>query len=419
MPAKTPLRLMIAFSAISLAAIVAAVAYRTWPRPLPYSLPSALPFASLRGDHVAIQYPAPVVIARVGDYQDELLAYLHFEYLRSRSVVDEPRVLLTVKETSDGPRYQLQLAVENDLLATVPYLADLAAQDFIPHFHLYTTTTAQYAYLRAETRLFLAAYNLPVRQKLETMSPGELISPVARFLYFKSSIDPRVRQAGALSVSSLSSDQATQMAADVVAVASFYHLPLDFFLGIGAMENNYLSVDGDLEHAVWKKHAARGDIVLKRRRGRVLVRNYSIGAWQITRETLRYAHALYLRDKRDYSALPERLRPPATLDLEAIDQHVLTTYAGLLFRDLLDRFDGDVQKAVGAYNGGVKNPNLEYSAGVEMVATYARKILEQVVAQSGQSVAHVELAMRKAPHASKAGGNQNQPPSTRPESADP
>jgi len=26
--------------------------------------------------------------------------------------------------------------------------------------------------------------------------------------------------------------------------------------------------------------------------------------------------------------------------------------AGLLLRDLLDRFDGDVEKAVGAYNGG-------------------------------------------------------------------
>jgi soluble lytic murein transglycosylase-like protein len=77
---------------------------------------------------------------------------------------------------------------------------------------------------------------------------------------------------------------------------------------------------------------------------------------------------------------------------------VLTTYAGLLFRDLLDHFTGDVQKAVGAYNGGAGNPNLEYSAGVEMVATYARRILEQVADQNGQSVAEtrfVKVATRR------------------------
>jgi hypothetical protein len=168
-------------------------------------------------------------------------------------------------------------------------------------------------------------------------------------------------------------------------VAEFYDLPLDVFLGIGAMENNYLSIRGDLNHAVWKRKAAKGDIILKRRRGRVLVSNYSIGVWQITRETLRYAHALYLTDKRDYSQLPERLRPPQTLELDLTNSHVLTAYAGLLLRDLLDHFNGDVDKAVGAYNGGPRNPNLQYAAGVEAVAAYARNILERVTAVNEQA----------------------------------
>jgi hypothetical protein len=43
------------------------------------------------------------------------------------------------------------------------------------------------------------------------------------------------------------------------------------------MENNYMNVDGDLTHAVWKKSAERGDIILKRRSKRVLVSDYSIG----------------------------------------------------------------------------------------------------------------------------------------------
>ena len=60
------------------------------------------------------------------------------------------------------------------------------------------------------------------------------------------------------------------------------------------MENNHLDVRGDLEHKVWKRHAEPGDIVLKRKRGSVLVLNYSIGVWQITRETLRSAPSLYI-----------------------------------------------------------------------------------------------------------------------------
>lgn len=38
---------------------------------------------------------------------------------------------------------------------------------------------------------------------------------------------------------SLSREHATEMAVDIIAVAKFYDLPLDIFLGIGAMENNY------------------------------------------------------------------------------------------------------------------------------------------------------------------------------------
>ena len=101
----------------------------------------------------------------------------------------------------------------------------------------------------------------------------------------------------------------TELATDIIAASDFYNLPLDVFLGIGAMENNYLSIRGDINHAIWKRSPAKDDIVLKRGRHRVLVSDYSIGVWQIT-QTLRYAHALFLKDKRDYSQLPERLRPP-------------------------------------------------------------------------------------------------------------
>jgi hypothetical protein len=66
------------------------------------------------------------------------------------------------------------------------------------------------------------------------------------------------------------------------------------------------------------------------------------------------------------------------LELDVTDPHGLTTYAGLLLRDLLDHFSGDVQKAIGAYNGGPRNPNPQYATGVQMVASYARNVLERV-----------------------------------------
>ena len=174
----------------------------------------------------------------------------------------------------------------------------------------------------------------------------------------------------------LTREQATQLASDILDVAHFYDLPLDYFMGVGAMENDYMDVNGDLTHAVWKKRAQRGDIVLRRTRKRVMVSDYAMGTWQITRETLRAAHQLYLRDKRDYRQLPPRLRPPRQLDLNNVSDAVLTTYAGLLLRDLLDHFGGNVEKAIGAYNGGVRTPNQDYASGVKTIADYARRILE-------------------------------------------
>jgi hypothetical protein len=185
------------------------------------------------------------------------------------------------------------------------------------------------------------------------------------------------------------------MAEDIVSVADLYALPLDFFLGIGAMENNYMNVAGDLHHSTWKRRAEKGDVVLKRARGRVLVVNSSIGSWQITRETLRYAHRLYLRDGRDYSGLPLRLRPSKELDVNQVDPPALTTYAGLLFRDLLDQCAGDVTLAVGAYNGGLGRPNLRYAEGVRTVAEYARRMLERAAVLNGPAAGrHFITALR-------------------------
>ena len=88
------------------------------------------------------------------------------------------------------------------------------------------------------------------------------------------------------------------------------------------------------------------------------------------------AQRLYFQDDRDYAKLPAELGPPATLDLDHVDPRVLTTYAGLLFRYLLDRCGGDTETAVAAYNGGLNNPSLLYATGVTAAAVHAREFME-------------------------------------------
>ncbi|PYT93457.1 MAG: hypothetical protein DMG36_09655 [Acidobacteria bacterium] len=358
--------------------------YRLWPLDLPASAHPRVPVAAIQDKRLVIPFSPGVPAAEIATFNDQLEAFLRFEYLRGREARaghDTSHMLLTAVNTPKGPRYKIFVVTENDLLTAVPQVASLEGRNLISHYEFYTWLQKDYPYYQQQSHMFDVAYDVPTEQKLETISSSKLLPALAQFLIFKSQTDNRVIDGTDSAPRPLTREQATQLATDILDVAHFYDLPLDYFMGVGAMENDYMDVNGDLTHAVWKKRAQRGDIVLRRTRKRVMVSNYAIGTWQITRETLRAAHQLYLRDKRDYSQLPARLRPPRELDLNSVNDAELTTYAGLLLRDLLDHFGGDVEKAIGAYNGGVRSPNPDYASGVKTVADYARRILEHASAQ--------------------------------------
>ena len=378
---SSPAKFAVFFSLCVVGTLIGAIELRTRPQPFPIA-ETSYPPVEIESGRLAAPYPARTLLARVGQFDNELTAYLWFDYLRGRPGLDPESTYLSVSEEAGAPHYRIYLGLRNDALTAIPYLSHLEARGDISGFDLAFSNPGTVDSLRDQTSLFRAAYEKPARRTLEAADARELAPSVARFVLFKSQTDPRTR-AQALS---LGREQASDLAADIIAVAKFYDLPLDVFLGIGAMENNYLNAPGDLQHAIWKRRPARDDIVLKRLRRGVLVSDPSVGVWQITRETLRYAHELYRKDSRDYSQLPERLRPPEKLAFDLSDSHLLTTYAGLLLRDLLDRFHGDVAKAVGAYNGGPRNPNAQYAAGVNLVAEYARNILDRApIAQRAAS----------------------------------
>ncbi|MBK9168699.1 MAG: hypothetical protein IPM24_14690 [Bryobacterales bacterium] len=357
------------------------------------------PVPEVSPDGVRATLPVAFYVAEVGRYDDELTAYLMFDYLRGAPPLARAEVLLTHEEGAEGPEYPILVRLPDDLALGIAMLAETEARGYIPSYDWRAVAFPIVFQYRQQTRVFTSAYNLPRRAALESLPREALLAYARRFMVFKSATDPRIRRRIEPVPQSLSPEEASRLAADVLTVADFFEIPIDFFLGIGAMENNYMDVRGDLENTKWKRRAEKGDIVLRRSKGRVLVLNYSTGVWQITRETLRYAHRLYLRDKeRDYTRLPERMRPPKALNLDEVDTPVLTTYAGLFFRDLLDTFDGDVALAVGAYNGGPGRPNPKYEEGVRQVAVYARRMMEQAAALHGQRAAETSyFAPPRAP----------------------
>lgn len=349
--------------------------YYYWPLRLEIPSPSVLEIVTVLDRRTSIIVPSRVLVGELAEFDDGLFAFLMFDHLRGRPLLANHRIMLKSTEKPGQPLYRILVQLPNDLISAVTFLAELKAEKLTSSLQFRWIFHSELVSDIYETSVFMEAYSGPASYRLRAFHAPELEDYLRRFIRFKSETDPRISSSLQAIPSPLTRKDASRLAADIIAVARFYDVPIDLFLGIGAMENNYMNVAGDLKNTIWKKRAQPGDIILKRKRGRVLVRNDSMGVWQITRESLRYGHRLYLNDKRDYTQLPERLRPPRKLAFESVDPDVLTTYAGLLLRDLLDRFHGDVTMAAGAYNGGPDNPNVRYAAGVEMVASYARRII--------------------------------------------
>lgn len=366
-----------------------------WPRKMRIVPPTGLPEVRAEADGPVITFPNRAMIGQLAKFDDDLFAYLMFDYYRSLRILNDKQVMLTSREQGGRPVYYILLRLPNETLEGAALLEDLQASGLTAAIAYSWVDESEMVRDLNQTRLFLDAYAGPVNESLEDLHPDELKSYLRRFIRFKSITDPRVRSGEGFVPSPLTRTQATRLAADIIAVSKFYDIPIDLFLGVGAMENDYMNVPGDLDHTIWKRRADPGDIVLQRKGRRVLVVDYASGVWQITRHSLRYAHSLYLRDKRDYSELPERLRPPKRLDVNDVAPETLTTYAGLLLRDLLDRFEGDVTRAVGAYNGGVRNPNFKYAAGVEIVASYARRVISRAAALNRVAVSKVQFEREK------------------------
>lgn len=386
MPISRTLKWLLGILVICALVLTTWLLIRLWPPKLPAHVRPEPPKVFFERGKLGLALPTQVLVATVGNYPRILQAYLNFDFLRSQKSVVPRQVLLCPGPGSETGQHRLQMEVPNDILRTAPFLAALVSEKVIPGFTLYGWLRTELSACREQSQRVAMQFRSPPRLHLYQIPDKSLIGPMADFLVFKSKTDIRVLRGDDKDLGPLTVRQARQLAEDILVISRFYSLPIDYFLAIGAMENNYLSVRGDLGHTVWKRRPQPGDVVLRRRRGLVLVRNYSLGVWQITLDTLRYAQLLYLRDRqvRDYSTLPKRLRPQAVRNPDDIRPETLTTYAGLLFRNLLDRFNGNVMLAVGAYNGGADHPNRAYADSVRRIALYAYRVLYHAVEMDRQ-----------------------------------
>jgi hypothetical protein len=383
---RTVFSVLLALGAATFLATAGWSLFHYWPRTLDLYPRARLPVAEIEDGRLSLRVRGSILVGEVARYDDELFAYLMLEYLQSQPGLRDRGVWITSSTSSGRLNYALLIPFGDDLSGAANLYALKLEVPFLSPVCRWFDVRAVPQF-KSRTQAFVRAYNYPAYRKLERLSRRQVIAYTRRFIRFKSITDPRVLRRIEPVPHPLTTGQAQRLAEDIVDVTKFYSLPLDFFLGIGAMENNYLNVNGDLLHTTWKRRPAKDDIVIQRRRGRVLVLDEATGVWQITRETLRHAHKLYLKDTRDYDQLPVWLRPPKELNLNDVTPGVLTTYAGLLFRELLDLYSGDVEKAVGAYNGGPRNPNLQYADGVRTVAEYARSVFEQAAVLHAQEVA--------------------------------
>lgn len=363
----------IAFAEI-LMAMASAFAYYYWPQFLVLPMPQISQQVSQANGCSVISWPGRYLVGKLAGFDEELSAYLMFDYLRSRESLRGRNVLLTTDRMSKGLSYRISAHLPDDVLAGVEELAELRTNHLTALVEYSWITPPEFSEDVRQTNLLVQAYSSPDFPNLEQIPSAELQSYVRQFICFKSLIDPRTWDESQLPSSRPSLEEAEAMAEDIIEVAEFYDLPVDVLLGIGAMENNFLNAPGDLNNAIWKRGIGKDDIVLQHQGRKAWVLNSSMGIWQITRQSLRHAHELFLCDTRDYSKLPLRLRPTDQLDMNFLSSHVLTTYAALLLRDLVDYFNGDVFLATGAYNGTKVHPNLQYASGVENVASYARRV---------------------------------------------
>src|ERR1035437_4731667 len=192
--------------------------------PLPSAPHSSLPEIAIVDGVTQVKMPNGNLLGDVGNYSDELTAYLRFEYLEGLPSLSGTQILMTSTEMQGKPVYRLYLVLPNNVFPAVHRLEQLRIDGFIEGFRLLSPPTVQLRDWEEQTRLFDSAYLRQVRKRLLQLPQSELTSAVAEFILFKVKTDPRVWKQIVPVKKVVSPEESEEFAADMIAVAKFYKI---------------------------------------------------------------------------------------------------------------------------------------------------------------------------------------------------
>ena len=93
--------------------------YRLWPLDLPPSAHPRMPATAMKDKRLVVPFTIAVPAAEIATFNDQMEAFLRFEYLRGREAReghDTSHMYLTATNTKKGPQYKIFLVTDNDLL---------------------------------------------------------------------------------------------------------------------------------------------------------------------------------------------------------------------------------------------------------------------------------------------------------------
>ncbi len=164
--------------------IVAACGLKAWfqrvwtIQPLPSTAPLTTTVDVDPSGRVSIRIPNHLFSTRVATFRDELFAYLMYQFYVDSQTFKRDRLLLYYTgKTSDSktePEYRIDLVLSGDFIKAVDRVAELNEARSIAGFDWDLVPAGRIKYRQSQTELFIAAYNLPVRRKMEDLSPKEL-----------------------------------------------------------------------------------------------------------------------------------------------------------------------------------------------------------------------------------------------------
>src|SRR5580700_1030219 len=152
-----------ALTAVALSALALAswTADRLWPRHLHAAAQHRHLRPKFHGGQIALPFSNEVASAEIATFEDQLEAFLRYEYLRGRDPDDASKIFLTAEHSGKHATYKISLVVENDQLTAVPRLNRMESHNLITHYELVAWTKQDLALAEQQSRRFENVYNVP------------------------------------------------------------------------------------------------------------------------------------------------------------------------------------------------------------------------------------------------------------------